>query len=343
MNAPGPPRPIGIAVLGAGRIGRLHAELVARRVPGTRLVGVADLVADLAAKVAVPLGARAASPEELLSDDEVDAVAVCSSTDTHVALVVEAARAGKAVFCEKPIAHDLPGVDRALDAVRSAGVSLMVGFNRRFDPAHAAVRAAVADGEVGSPHLVRITSRDPEPPPASYALASGGIFLDMMIHDFDMARFVTGSEVSEVTAVGAVRIVPELAEVGDVDTAIVTLRHADGCITAIDNSRRAVYGYDQRVEVLGERGLAASENPHEHSALRRDAAGTRLAPLPYFFLERYATSYARQWDAFAESLRSGAEPPTTGGDGRAALVIALAARRSLLEHRTVATSEIEAR
>ncbi len=342
MSAPEGARPLGVAVLGAGRIGRLHAELLAHRVGGARLVGVADAVAELARAVAASLGVRAASPEELLSAGEVDAVAVCSSTDTHVALVVEAAKAGRAIFCEKPIAHDLAGVDRALEAAEAAGVPLMVGFNRRFDPAHAAVRAAVAGGEIGLPHLVRITSRDPEPPPASYAAVSGGIFLDMTIHDFDMARFVAGSEVTEVTAVGAVRIVPELAEAGDVDTALVTLRHADGCITAIDNSRRAVYGYDQRVEVLGERGLVASENPHEHSALRRDASGTRLAPLPYFFLERYATSYARQWDAFVEAVRSGAEPPTTGADGRAALVLALAARRSLLEHRPVATSEVAA-
>ncbi len=188
---------------------------------------------------------------ELLADGDIDAVAICSPTPTHVPLIVQAAQAGKAIFCEKPISLELLEVDRALEAVQASGVPLMVGFNRRFDPSHSAVRDAVALGAVGAPHIVRITSRDPSPPSIAYASESGGIFLDMTVHDFDMARYVTGSEIVEVQAAGAIRVEPELARLDDVDTAVVTLRHENGCLTVIDNSRQAVYGYDQRVEVLG--------------------------------------------------------------------------------------------
>jgi myo-inositol 2-dehydrogenase/D-chiro-inositol 1-dehydrogenase len=217
----------------------------------------------------------------------------------------------------------------------------MVGFNRRFDPSHSAVRAAVANGSVGAPHLVRITSRDPEPPPMSYARVSGGIFLDMTVHDFDMARYVVGSEVVEVTAAGAVRIEPELEEIGDVDTAVTMLRHENDCLTVIDNSRKATYGYDQRVEVLGAKGLAGSDNPLTTTAFTRDGSGARAATLPYFFIERYRVSYLRQWEAFVAAAASGAPSPTSGADGRAALLLGLAAKRSLLEHRPVQIAEIQ--
>jgi myo-inositol 2-dehydrogenase/D-chiro-inositol 1-dehydrogenase len=334
--------PLGVAVLGVGRIGSMHAELVAHQVPGAALVAIADPAQDTAAAVAARLGVAAMSIDEVLGREDVDAIAVCSSTDTHVELVVRAARAGKAILCEKPLSLELSDVDRALEAVEAAGVRMMVGFNRRFDPAHASVRHAVAAGEIGEPHLVRITSRDPAPPPLDYVAVSGGIFLDMTIHDFDMARFVTGSEVVEVYADGAVRIEPRLAELGDVDTAAVTLRHANGCLTIIDNSRRAVYGYDQRVEVFGSKGMAASENPPAHTGMMRTAEGTRASPLPHFFLERYTPSYRHEWVAFVESARSGAPPPVTGDDGRAALVAGLAAWRSCREHRPVQVAEIEA-
>ena len=232
--------------------------------------------------------ARAPSVEELLGAPDVDAVAICSSTDTHADLLVAAAEAGKAIFCEKPVSLDLAEVDRALAAVEDAGVPFQIGFNRRFDPAHASVRGAVADGTVGEPHIVRITSRDPAPPPLAYVRVSGGIFLDMTIHDFDMARFVTGSEVVEVFARGAVRVDPQSSRRPATSTPrVVTLAHENGCLTTIDNSRQAVYGYDQRVEVFGSRGMAASENPLAHSGLVRTAEGTRAAALPHFFLERY--------------------------------------------------------
>jgi myo-inositol 2-dehydrogenase / D-chiro-inositol 1-dehydrogenase len=328
-----------IGVIGVGRIGRMHADLLARQIPEAMVAAVYD--ANPAAAAAA--GPRATgSAQELLADPAIDAVAICSSTETHADLIVAAARAGKAIFCEKPVSLELREVDRALAAVEEAGVPFQIGFNRRFDPAHASVRDAVARGDVGDPHLVRISSRDPEPPPHEYVRGSGGIFLDMTIHDFDMARFVTGSEVVEVFARGAVRIDPEFAEAGDVDTALVTLVHENGCLTAIDNSRQAVYGYDQRVEVFGPGGMAATENPLAHTAVVRTEAGTRSATLPYFYLERYIPSYLREWEAFVAAVGAGAQPPVTAADARAPLVIGLAAWRSLREGRPVRPAEVEA-
>jgi myo-inositol 2-dehydrogenase/D-chiro-inositol 1-dehydrogenase len=325
-----------IGVIGVGRIGRMHAELLARRVPGAAVTRVHDAHEGSARDVAGTLGVTAAADvEELLGAADVDAVAICTSTDTHADLIVAAAEAGKAIFCEKPVSLDLDEVDRALAAVEAAGVPFQIGFNRRFDPAHAAVAAAVAEGEVGDPQLVRISSRDPAPPPVEYIRHSGGIFLDMTIHDFDMARFVTGSEVVEVYARGAVRIDAEIGGAGDVDTAVVVLEHANGCLTTIDNSRQASYGYDQRVEVFGSAGMAASENPLAHSAIVRSASGSRAATLPYFYLERYIPSYLREWEAFVGAVSAGAAPLVTGADARAPLVIGLAAWTSLREGRPV--------
>jgi myo-inositol 2-dehydrogenase/D-chiro-inositol 1-dehydrogenase len=255
--------------------------------------------------------------------------------------MIAAAEAGTAVFCEKPVSLALGELDRALDAVREAGVPFQIGFNRRFDPAHASVRDAVLSGEVGEVHLVRISSRDPAPPPLDYVKSSGGIFLDMTIHDFDMARYLTGSEVVEVFARGALRVEPSYAEAGDIDTALVTLVHQDGCLTTIDNSRRAAYGYDQRVEVFGSLGMAASENPAAHTGVVLTAAGTHRPPLPYFFLERYVPSYVREWEAFVGAVKSGVAPPVSIDDARAPLVIGLAAWRSLREGRPVRTSEVQ--
>jgi len=314
--------PVRIGVLGTGRIGAMHAELLARRVPGAALAVVYDAVPESADRLGAPV---ARSVEDVLSSPAVDAVAVCSSTDTHVDLVVAAAEAGKAIFCEKPLSLDLDEVDRALAAVERAGVLLQIGFNRRFDPGHRAVRDAVAAGKVGDVHILRITSRDPAPPPLDYIAVSGGLFLDMTIHDFDMARFVTGSEVVEVYARGAVRVDPAIGEAGDVDTAVVTLAHENGALTAIDNSRRAVYGYDQRVEAFGSKGVVLSENP---------------APMPHFFLDRYEPSYIAEWEAFVAAVRSGGPSPVPGADGRAPLMIGLAARRSGRAGRLVRIAEV---
>jgi myo-inositol 2-dehydrogenase/D-chiro-inositol 1-dehydrogenase len=335
-------RSIGVGLIGAGRIGRLHAEVIDRQVDGLTLAAVYDPVREAAEQVAEAHRTRVAADDlALIRDPAVEAVAICSSTDTHAQLIIEAAAAGKAIFCEKPVSLNLEEVDRALAAVEQAGVPFMVGFNRRFDPAHRSVRTAVAEGQVGDVHLLRISSRDPAPPPIEYVKVSGGIFLDMMIHDFDMARHVAGSEVVEVFARGAVRVDPAIGEAGDVDTAIVTLTHADGCITAIDNSRQAVYGFDQRVEAFGSRGVSSSLNPPAHTGVTITAEGMSGPPLPWFFLDRYVPTYVNEWKAFVEYLATGGESPVGTVDARMPLVIGLAANRSLAESRPVRLAEIE--
>ena len=333
--------PIRIGLIGTGRIGRLHARLVARDVPGLTLSTVFDVDAEAARTVARDLGVEvASSAEELVSSAKTDAIAICTSTDTHVDLVLAASHTRKPVFLEKPVSLELAEVDRALAAVDDAGSYLQVGFNRRFDPGHASVRAAIAGGEIGELHLLRISSRDPGPPPVPYLRASGGIFLDMTVHDFDMARFLAGSDVDSVYALGEVRIEKEIRRAGDLDTVVVAMRHVDRTLTTIDNSRRAVYGFDQRLEAFGSSGMATSGNPLAHLGSVTTAAGTLTQPLPHFFVERYVPSYVAQWTAFERAVRSGAPPPVTGRDGRAALVLGLAAWRSVREGRPVRVAEI---
>ncbi|HMO58088.1 MAG TPA: inositol 2-dehydrogenase, partial [Roseiflexaceae bacterium] len=277
-----------IAVIGAGRIGRMHAEHLAQRIDGARLAAIADVAeaaaAELAARFGVP---HTTDYHALLEDHSIDAVAICSSTDSHARMITEAAQAGKQIFCEKPIALDLPTIDAALASVAQAGVALQIGFQRRFDPSFRAAREAIAGGAIGTPHLLRITSRDPGPPPLDYIRRSGGLFLDMMIHDFDMARFLLGDEVVAVSATGTCLVDPAIGTLGDIDTAIVTLTFAGGAIGVIDNSRRAVYGYDQRAEVLGDAGAVAVDNRAQHTATVRDAQAAHGALPPHFFIERY--------------------------------------------------------
>ncbi|MFT4008632.1 MAG: inositol 2-dehydrogenase [Nocardioidaceae bacterium] len=329
-----------IGLVGCGRIGRMHAGLVAREIPGLELAAVADAIPAAAEGVSDTFGAPVRSIEDLLAADDVDAVAICSSTDTHADLVVAAAEAGKAVFCEKPVSLDLGQVERALAAVERAGVPFMIGFNRRFDPGHKSVRDAVADGVVGDLHVLRITSRDPAPPPPEYVAVSGGIFLDMVIHDFDMARYVAGSEVVEVYARGSVRVDPRIGAAGDVDTAVTLLTHEDGTLTTIDNSREAVYGFDQRVEAFGGRGMAVSDNPARHAGWHRTAESTVAQPLPWFFLERYLESYRQEWAAFHRYLVEGGDSPAGADAARGSTAIALAATRSLKEGRAVQLKEL---
>ena len=332
--------PVRIGVLGCGRIGRMHAELIARQVPGADVTAVYDVIDDASAALANDLGVRrAAAPHEILEADDVDAVAICTSTHTHIDLLVAAAKAGKAAFVEKPLALNLADVDRGVAAAEAAGIPVQVGFNRRFDPSHRYVRDRVAAGEIGDVHLVRISSRDPEPPPLVYLDESGGIFCDMTIHDFDMIRYVTQSEVTEVYATGAVLIDNAIGGVGDLDTAVIVCHHENGAISTIDNSRQAVYGYDQRVEAFGSAGMAASENPLTATAVTRTADGAHGPTLPYFFLERYIPSYLAEWEAFT-AMMEGAPSPVTLADGRAPLVIGLAAWRSVHERRPVRTDEI---
>jgi len=328
-----------IVVLGTGRIGSMHAEFLARRVPGAELVGVFD-VTDSAVAVAAEMNCAAASSLEEALAMEADAVAICTPTDSHVDVMVAAAEAGRAIFCEKPISLDLAEVDRGLAAVEATGVGLQIGFNRRFDPSHKAVADAVTDGLIGEVHICNITSRDPAPPPIEYIQTSGGIFADMTIHDFDMARYVTGSDVDTVYATGSVRIDPAIGDAGDFDTAVVVLTHENGAITTIDNSRQAVYGYDQRVEAFGSLGMVSSDNFHDSNSLIATQHGFQRPPLQHFFLERYAQSYLGQWAAFTEAIESGGPTPVGASDGRAPLVVGLAAAMSVSEGRVVRCSEI---
>ena len=333
--------PVRIAVLGTGRIGRMHAELITRRVTGAVVASVFDVMTDVAEAVGRQLGVpRARSVEEILADPGVDAVCIATSTDTHVDLMVAAADAGKAIMCEKPVSLELSEVDRGLAAVEAAGVPLQIGFNRRFDASHQEVANAVARGDIGDLHILRITSRDPDPPPISYIEVSGGIFLDMTIHDFDMARYVSGSEVVEVYTAGSVRIDPAIGAAGDLDTAVITLTHENGAFTLIDNSRRSVYGYDQRVEAFGSKGMVASANLAQHTTATSDASGVHSPPLTHFFIDRYIPSYVAEWEAFTRSVAEGEPTEVNGADGRAPLVIGLAAWKSVREHRPVRTDEI---
>jgi len=329
-------RPVRMGVAGVGRIGRMHAAILARQIPGATVVAVADVVPEAATAVAHELQVAAMGVEELISSPDVDAVAICTSSDTHVDLVVQAARAGKAIFCEKPVSLDLAEVDRALAAVDAAGVPFMVGFNRRFDPGHRSVRRAIEAGAIGEVHLTRITSRDPAPPPVSYIAVSGGLFVDMTIHDFDMAGYLVDSPVVEVFAKGSVLIDPAIGEAGDVDTAVVVLTHANGAITTIDNSRQAVYGYDQRVEVLGSAGLASSENVLKDYGRVLTAVGSTGANLQDFFLDRYRESFVNEWNAFIDYVADGGASPVPGSAGRAPVVLGLAAWQSVREGRPVA-------
>jgi myo-inositol 2-dehydrogenase/D-chiro-inositol 1-dehydrogenase len=329
-----------IGVLGLGRIGRMHADLLARDVPGAIVAAVADTDPEtLAAAIERLRVPGSVDPLDVIKDQNVDAVAICTPTPTHVDLIVAAARAGKPILCEKPVSLDLDSTDRALLTVENSGVPLQIGFNRRFDPGHAAVAAAVADGQIGSPEIVRISSRDPAPPAIDYLLVSGGIFVDQTIHDFDMARYVTRSEVVAVHAVGSVRVDPQIGEIGDLDTVAITLRHVNGCLTQIDNSRRSVYGFDQRVEAFGSDGVATSENQPAHGAVIRSVTGGRTAALPRFFLERYLSSYVNQWVAFTAAVHDGSPPAVTGRDARAALILARSAAESARTGRTIETEQ----
>lgn len=332
--------PVRMGVLGTGRIGRMHAQLLAREIPGAALAAVADVAPQVAERVGTDLGVPAGTIEEVLASADIDAVAICSSTETHVDLVIAAAEAGKGIFCEKPVSLDVAKVDRALAAVDRAGVPFMVGFNRRFDPGHHSVHEAVRSGTIGDLHVLRITSRDPSPPPPEYVAGSGGIFLDMMIHDFDMARHVVGSEVMEVFARGSVRIDPRIGDAGDVDTAVCVLTHEDGTITTIDNSRQAVYGFDQRIEAFGSLGMAVSDNPARHAGWVRTEDATTAQPLPWFFLERYLESYRHEWGRFVSYVREGGPSPADTLAGRAPVLIGLAATRSLREGRPVRIEEV---
>ncbi len=331
-----------IGLIGAGRIGQLHAELLTYHIPGAEIKTAAEIYIDEVKEWAKQLNILNLTTDysDILNDSEIEAVLICSSTDTHAQLIIEAAKAGKHIFCEKPIDFNIEKIKQALNSVKEAGVKLQIGFNRRFDHNFRKVRELVESGKVGDVHIVKITSRDPAPPPIEYLKVSGGIFLDMTIHDFDMARYLSISEVEEVYTQGAVLIDPAIGELGDVDTAIITLKFKNGAMGVIDNSRQAVYGYDQRVEVFGSKGYADVKNDFPNSAKLNTAGGVISDKPHYFFLERYKMSYVEELKAFVDAVAKDKEPPVTGNDGLQPVLIGLAALKSLNENKPVKIEEV---
>jgi len=330
-----------IAVIGTGRMGSVHTRNIARQLPEADLVAICDIRLEIAQAVADELGIQRVVQDyhELLADKEIEAILIATSTDTHAFIIKDVAAAGKHIFCEKPLALELDKIDEALEAVKKADVKLQVGFNRRFDKSFQRVRAIVTSGEIGRPCILRITNRDPDFPDMEFLRVSGGIFLDLAIHDFDMVRFQVG-EVEEIYATGSVLIEPKLKEFGDIDTDVVTLKFVNGAVGAIDNSRKAVYGYDQRLEVFCSNGTAMANNEAETVTVKGNTDGFLSAKPPYFFMQRYAPCYVEEVRQFVECVRDGKPTPTTGADGRAAVVLGYAAWKSLRENRPVKVSDI---
>ncbi|MGB3312995.1 MAG: inositol 2-dehydrogenase [Albidovulum sp.] len=327
------------AVLGAGRIGQVHARAVTSTL-GARLVAVAEPHAAAAEAVAAAYDCDIRTIDEIEVAADIDAVIICTPTDTHADLIERFARAGKAIFCEKPVDLSLLRVRACLDVVRETGATLMVGFNRRFDPDFMAVKAAIDAGRIGKVEMVTITSRDPGAPPYDYITRSGGIFRDMTIHDFDMARWLLGEEVETVMAAASVLTDPKIGELGDFDSANVILRTGSGRQAIITNSRRAAYGYDQRIEVHGEKGAVSAANTHEANIEIAGSDGFTRPPLLNFFMTRYTTAYANEIAAFIGAVNAGMTPPTSGEDGLMALALAEAALKSVAENRAVRVTDI---
>jgi myo-inositol 2-dehydrogenase/D-chiro-inositol 1-dehydrogenase len=335
-------RHVKIAVIGTGRMGSVHCRNLVRSIPEADLVALCDIRLEVAQAVAAELGIQRVVRDyhELLEDREIEAVLIAATTTAHDYIMKDAALAGKQIFCEKPLALELDKIDSALNVVRQAGVKLQVGFNRRFDKNFQSAREVVASGEMGHPCILRITSRDPGLPSMEYLRASGGIFLDMTIHDFDMARF-QGGEIEEVHAMGNVLIDPALNEFGDLDTCVVNLRFANGMVGCIDNSRQAVYGYDQRLEILCSNGCVTVGNETENLVVKGEREGFRSARLPAFFMQRYAPCYVEEIRRFIECVREDRPTPINGTDGRLAVLLGHAAWKSFHEHRPINLNEFE--
>ncbi len=331
--------PVRLGLLGAGRIGQTHARSIAEN-EGARLVAVADPVETAAAAIVRMTGARAASADDVLSDPAIEGVVIATPTDLHADQIEKAAAAGKAIFCEKPIDLDLSRAQRGVAAAVQRGIPLMIGFNRRFDPSFRRLRDELDAGRIGDVELVQITSRDPAPPPIAYIERSGGLFRDMMIHDFDMARFLVGEPIVEVSATGSALVDKAIGDAGDVDTAAVVLRSASGRVCLISNSRRATYGYDQRIEVHGSEGMLSAGNPVATTVTRADRSGFATDPLNNFFMERYADAYREEIAAFCAVVRGRHVAYPSGHDGLATLAIADAAAQSLATGRTVRVARV---
>ncbi len=333
-----------VGIIGAGRIGKVHTESICNYVRNAKIKMVADpYMNEETEKWLKGMGVANTSKDyhEILNDPEIDAVLICSSTNTHSNISLEAIAAGKHVFCEKPIDHDLAKIKEVVKALEGSKIKYQVGFNRRFDHNFAAVRKAVVDGKIGETHIIKVTSRDPEPPSAEYAAVSGGMFLDMTIHDFDMVRFLAGCDAEEIYVQSAVLVDPAIGEAGDVDTAVITIKMENGAIAVIDNSRRAAYGYDQRAEVFGSKGMAATSNDTASSIVLSTEDGVTGEKPLYFFLERYMQSFATEVRCFIDAIENDTDTPLGVVDGLKPVLMGIAAKKSVEEHRPVKLSEIE--
>jgi myo-inositol 2-dehydrogenase / D-chiro-inositol 1-dehydrogenase len=333
---------INIGIIGAGRIGKVHTETIAVSVPDAVVRTIADTNLVEAKKSAARFNVPNVTDnyKEILNDTEIDAVLICSPTNTHAQYIIEAARAGKHIFCEKPVDLDIATIQNAISVVEQCGVKLMVGFNRRFDSNFKKIKQMVDEGKIGEPHILKITSRDPAPPPAEYVAASGGMFLDMTIHDFDMARYIVGSEVEEVFVAANVLVDKKIGAAGDVDTAVVTLKFKNGAIGVIDNSRKAVYGYDQRVEIFGSQGMVKVDNNTPDNHVFYCETGVHASRPLNFFMDRYIEAYADEIKEFCSAVMNNIPVSVGGRDGLLSVVIGLAAKKSLREGRPVKISEV---
>ena len=336
---------LNIGTIGAGRIGKVHLESISYHVKNATVTAMADpFMNEETEKLIRSYGVSKVTKDykDILNDKDIDAVLVCSSTDTHAAISIEAINAGKHVFCEKPVDHSIEKIQAVADALKEhPDIKFQVGFNRRFDHNFAAIRKAYDDGKIGEAHILKITSRDPEPPNPAYIKVSGGIFLDMTIHDFDMACFLTDSDVEELYVNSAVLVDPAIGEQGDVDTAIITMKMANGALAVIDNSRKAAYGYDQRAELFGSKGMVATSNDTVSSAVISNADGVTGEKPLFFFLERYMGSFSEEMRQFTEAVINDTEVPVGIHAGLQSVKIGLAARKSVEEHRPVKISEIQ--
>ncbi len=334
---------ITVGIIGMGRIGKVHTASIATRVKNARIKTAADpFMTEETAAWAKGMGVEHTTKDyhEILNDPEIDAVLICSSTDTHSPISLEAIAAGKHIFCEKPIDHDVANIEKVVEALKGTNLKYMVGFNRRFDHNFEAVQKAVAAGKIGKPEIIKITSRDPEPPSPEYVKVSGGMFLDMTIHDFDMVRFLAGCDAEEVYVEAANLVDPAIGEAGDIDTAIITLKMENGALAVIDNCRRAAYGYDQRAEVFGSLGMAAASNDSASNVQISTADGVTGEKPLFFFLERYMDAYGKEVTEFIDAIVNDTDTPLGVEDGLKPVLMGLAAKKSLEEHRPVKISEI---
>lgn len=328
-----------VGLLGAGRIGQVHAAVIAAH-EGSTLAAISDVYAPAAEELAAKYHAQVRSSDEIIADDAINAVLIATSTDTHSDLIEEATQAGKAVMCEKPVDLSLERARACLEAVSETGRPVMIGFNRRFDPSFAAIRDSLAAGQIGKAELLSVTSFDPAPPPVEYIKVSGGLFRDMMIHDFDMTNFIMGETPVSISASGACLVDPEIGRAGDIDTAVVTLSYADGKLAVIKNSRRAAYGYDQRLELLGADGLLQAQNMLENTVVKSTSQGVISAKPTYFFIERYMPAYKAEWAAFVAAVLEGNDMPVSLQDGVQALAMAEAAQRSFDSSKPVRLADV---